>query len=135
MKRYINADESIILSEWDAPARPYSQKELHYMIDSLRKKLRLSNTMVFQEDCGHSYYVKFNGVKYKQVLETNSPNVKGNCSVCWKFNNTPRELKNACKEMINAYMGTSSERMSFDNFKITQIFYIWLFYEVFNKGN
>ena len=126
--------ESILNSVWSDPERPYSQLELKEMFE----RLMLSASHWVQHDrCGHRYFVKTNGVKYKQLNEFPEIRDHGNCSVCWKVRKTPREIRDVAVEFMD-YIEDEFPNMSLDNgrltlykYKVFEIFYTWLYKEDF----
>jgi hypothetical protein len=125
---------SILEQEYNEPDRPYSQTELQYNRDKVLHALRVGSTRAHHLKCDHFYCVKDNGRKEKEIKEANSGDV-GNCSVCWKFNKTPRHLKARARVLINSFHMTCfepSKYMSYEDVDIEIIFYKWL-YEEFNQ--
>lgn len=126
---------SILESQLVKPTRPYSKNELLYIRERLKKHLFLSNNEVYHTKCGHFYMVKKNSNKEKEMLSTNTKSDVGNCSVCWKLYNTPRELKEKAKDVVEAYR----DAFQYDNFKednflydyylfdLENVFYRWLY--------
>ena len=129
-------DNTILKTQWVAPTRPYSQKELNSGRDYFLKKLGLSSDFVKHEKCGHFYHVKVGGNKHKELLDSDTQDI-GNCSVCWKLHQTPRNLKNAAREFVDLYKekfnGMDFDRLSYYSTSIERIFYIWLYRERYNR--
>jgi hypothetical protein len=93
---------SILEQEYVEPDRPYSQRELQYNRNIVFNTLRIGKTRAHHKRCDHFYYVKDHGRKEKEIKEVNSEDV-GNCSVCWKFNKTPKHMKTTAKNLTNEY--------------------------------
>jgi hypothetical protein len=133
----VKPDESILTSTWADPTRPYSQKELSIMKQRFFQQLTLDKEYVQHEECGHQYYVKSGGVKFKQLKLPDSVGRDiGNCSVCWKLRRTPRSIYNNADNFIRLYMDEfpvldTDYRYSFYNNEIQTIFYTWLYKEEF----
>lgn len=141
IRKYVlyNIEDSILRSEWNEPDRPYSTSELQYLKKHLFDSIRLSRDYV-QHPCGHSYYVKENGQKHKQLIEELEINPEnpdrnvGNCSVCWKRNKTPRPNKELCCDFIDLYQDIfDKEPVCLYEFEISKIFYIWLYNELYER--
>lgn len=124
---------SILEQEYVEPDRPYSQKELQYNRDRVFKTLRIGSVRAYHKRCNHFYYVKEHGRKEKEIKEAQSEDV-GNCSVCWKFNKTPRHLKTRARNLIAEY-GTrffeTPTYLTYDDVDLETVYYKWL-YEEFN---
>jgi len=133
----IHADDSILNSEWVAPSRPYSNKELQHRHERFFKSLRLSSLYVCHSGCGHKYFVKENGVKYKGLQdEENEGSLDiGKCSVCWKLRQTPRSIKGYALDFLDLYdeyfPSLDNIEFSYYTFEIERIFYTWLYQENF----
>lgn len=124
---------SILEQEYIEPDRPYSQRELQYNRNRVFRSLRIGKTRAHHKRCDHFYYVKENGRKEKEIKETKNEDV-GNCSVCWKFNKTPRRVKARARNLINSYCSQfydPPKYMSYETSDLETIFYKWL-YEEFN---
>ena len=122
---------SILEQEYVEPCRPYSQRELQCKRECLFRTLRVGKVRARHKRCEHFYLVKDNGRKQKEIEEKKSEDV-GNCSVCWKFNKTPRHLKTRARSLINAYCNTFYETldfMSYENTDLESVFYRWLYEE------
>lgn len=65
--------------------RPYSQTELNFYVNRIKRKLNIGVTEIKHPDCGHSYYAKINGIKERTALLSDFQ-VLGKCSVCWRLN-------------------------------------------------
>lgn len=133
-KSITHLDNSILNSEWIAPTRPYSNIELTDTHNRLFRSLRLSSLYVVHESCGHQYYVKENGLKYKNLKESDILDT-GKCSVCWKLRQTPQSLKRLAIEFIDLYTehfpDLNSPNYSYYTIEIEKIFYTWLYQEFF----
>ena len=125
-QKQIDPSHSILKTEWYEPSRPYSKLEIADLYAEISNRLGLSDLNVYHEECGHSYLVKKNGNKYKQLVETNE---KGNCSICWKFRKTPRFLHEAAQEFISL---VDPSKQTYLGCTVYRIFYTWLYQEVFN---
>jgi len=124
---------SILNSEYVEPTRPYSQKELEQNRIQTYRSMRLGKTRAHHRRCDHFYLVKDNGRKEKEMKENNS-NDMGNCSVCWKVNKTPRNLKNAASSLVSGYSNAFYDEPEFldhGSVDLETSFYKWL-YEEFN---
>ena len=124
---------SVLEFEYKEPDRPFSQKELLYIRNKNFRSLRVGTTRAHHKRCDHYYNVKENGRKAKDMKEQETADI-GNCSVCWKFNRTPRHLKARARDLISVYTAkffTDPEIFTYDNIDIETSFYRWL-YEEFN---
>jgi len=124
---------SILEQDYVGPDRPYSQRELQYNRNRVFRTLRVGSTRAHHKRCDHFYFVKEHGRKEKEIKEANSGDV-GNCSVCWKFNKTPRNLKARARNLTNAYSARFFELpkyLTYDDVDMETVFYKWL-YEEFN---
>ena len=121
---------SILESEYIEPTRPYSQNELGDMRLTLYRQLKLGKEKAYHSKCKHFYTVKENSKKEKEIKD-NSKNI-GNCSVCWKINKTPNELKHKAYELVNAYssdFGKEPDYLTYNLSDLETIFYRWLYLE------
>lgn len=113
-------------------SRPYSQKELEALHKNLLRRLRIGSVYVTHPDCNHGYYCKAGGKKEKEALESKGENV-GNCSVCWKFNRTPKKLKNTARNLTEYYMNRRIDDFnppkSYFCYELESDFYTWLYNE------
>lgn len=113
-------------------SRPYSHKELEVMHKSLLQRLRIGTVYITHPECNHGYYCKSGGKKEKEAQESNGKNV-GNCSVCWKFNRTPKRLKNTAKNLVECYMNRLLDDFkppkSYFCYELEADFYTWLYNE------
>ncbi len=124
---------SILEQEYIEPERPYSQRELQYNREKMFRTLRIGTVRAHHKKCDHFYCVKEHGRKEKEIKDANSGDV-GNCSVCWKFNKTPRNLKTRARSLLNSYGSRYFETpsyLTYDDVDMENIFYKWL-YEEFN---
>jgi hypothetical protein len=93
--------------------------------------LRVGQSQASHAECGHIYYVKFNGKKEREMKEAGSADV-GNCSVCWKISRTPPQLKSRARELVEAYTSSFSNpptRMTYELLDVLKSFYTWLYAE------
>lgn len=123
---------SVLETEYIDPIRPFAQTELLYLKNKTFKYLRIGNVRAHHKQCDHFYNVKENGRKAREMKENN--NDIGNCSVCWKFNRTPKHLKINAHNLISDYNNhffKDPEIRTHYNTNIENSFYIWL-YEEFN---
>lgn len=132
-------EDSILNSGFQEPERPYSQNELKQLFSDIHKRFRLSSIYV-GHDCKHKYLVKQNGKRYQEILDeyqdTKNGDIVdvGNCSVCWKRHDTPRQLRDLVDEVIELYDETFEyPRLSYFNYVITKVFYTWLYNEHYNN--
>lgn len=120
---------SILEKDYIPQLRPYSQDELKNMQTTLYKTLRIGDVFANHESCGHFYRVKNNGRKEKEIKESSSVNC-GNCSVCWKFKNTPKNIQNIASDMIKSYcndFGKDNFYLTYDLIDLESVFYQWLY--------
>ena len=126
---------SVLETNYIEPKRPYSQDELQDMRKNLFNNMRLGKTLAHHTHCGHFYFVKQNGRKEKDIIDTGDSNC-GNCSVCWKITKTPHHLRNNARQLVNLYTNEFSPNLppksiSYVNIDLEVSFYKWL-YEDFN---
>lgn len=126
---------SVLETDYIESKRPYSQDELQHMRKNLYHSMRMGNTLAQHTHCGHFYFVKQNGRKEKEIIDTGDSNC-GNCSVCWKLAKTPNYLRDRAEKLINAYTEDfspilPSKYMSYSKVDLETSFYRWL-YEDFN---
>lgn len=122
---------SILDQEYIEPDRPYSQKELQHNRNKLFRVLRVGSIRAHHKKCDHFYLVKNNGRKEKEIKEAESGDI-GNCSVCWKFNKTPRHLKTKARGLIDSYGKRCFNKptyLSYDDVDVETVFYKWLYEE------
>ncbi len=99
-----NLDASILNTAYVEAARPYSQLELAKTRKFACMQLGLAtNVYAYHPECGHVYYVRMHGKKYKDILESKNT-ASGNCSVCWKQRQTPRKLVRNLEWLLDEYM-------------------------------
>ena len=125
---------SILEQEYIKQDRPFSQKELQYNRNKVFRKLRIGTTRAYHKRCSHFYYVKDNGRKEKEIKEANSSD-SGNCSVCWKFNTTPKYLKTRARNLIDEYCRTfyeSPTHLTHADVDLETSFVKWLYEESIN---
>jgi hypothetical protein len=90
--------------------------------------------------CGHTYFVKMYGQKYKDMLELDSCTDVGNCSVCWKLRRTPRGLAERAKYFVDTYksvsefMNANQGYFTYDDLQIEKIFNTWLNLETYENN-
>lgn len=153
-KHKIDAQDSILNTQWDEPERPFSQKELEDLGQKLYTYIQLSKFFVKHTECGHVYRIKKNGVRFKELMngeggmsdtesEENDTETDeltkiftdvGNCSVCWKQHNSPRELSSTIDEFVRIYgeeIDKPTHRKSYYLYQVEKIFYTWLYKEFF----
>lgn len=113
-------------------SRPYSRKELEVLRKNLLRRLRIGTVYVTHQECNHGYYCKAGGKKEKEARESNGENA-GNCSVCWKFNRTPKRLKASAKSLTDCYMNKHlsdfNPPKSYFHYELEADFYTWLYNE------
>jgi hypothetical protein len=129
-QQYQQPRVSILEVSYTPPTRPYSQKELEFMLDEFRQRVRLSNKHVSHTKCGHCYLLRQNSRKEKEV-ETSATNVDvGNCSVCWKLHKTPRRLSDIAHDMVSWYeIDKIRKKLTYDLYDLHSVFYTWLYME------
>jgi hypothetical protein len=122
---------SVLEKDYKDPERPYSQKELKFTRKNNYRVLRLGQVQAHHSKCGHFYLTKYNGRKEKEIKESGSSDT-GNCSVCWKFNKTPRHLRNPAKNLIGFYQTNFEQEppyLTYDVLEGETDFYKWLYEE------
>ena len=122
---------SILDQEYMEPDRPYSQRELQYNRDKIFRSLRVGLTRANHKQCGHFYYVKENGRKEKEIKESKDDYI-GNCSVCWKFNKTPRHLKKVAGILVEDYckkFHNTPDYFTYEDVALETTFFKWLYEE------
>lgn len=137
-EKFINPNDSVLHMDWNGASRPYSQRELINLEEQLFTRLQVSDELIVRHaECGHTYRVKKNGVRYKQLLEEPIPEEGypdvGNCSVCWKKHKTPRNLKSLVDDFITVHDEDleDSERKTLYSYEVKRIFYSWLYNEMY----
>jgi hypothetical protein len=126
---YINMTSSILESKYVEPTRPYSQNELRFNRDKLKRNYRLSKNRAHHKRCNHFYLVRVNGRKEREMIDTESDDV-GNCSVCWKISKTQNFLKERAQELVHHYsenFETDPELMTYRLGDIETMYYNWLY--------
>lgn len=117
-------------SKYICSERPYSDLELENLKQILYKKIFLSDKVARHEKCGHFYKVKKNSKKEKSIIESGD---NGNCSICWKFYNTPKEFKHTADSLIQSYLDsccyieTGEEKYTHYTYELEKTFYEWLY--------
>jgi len=121
---------SVLDSVYTPPDRPYSRKELQRLREDLRRKIRLGPHTAEHVRCKHFYVVKQNSRKEKEILESGSTDA-GNCSVCWKLKNTPREMKDKAYNLVEAAdaLRNEDEKLTYDLLDLETAFFTWLYLE------
>jgi hypothetical protein len=125
---------SVLEVDYAEPQRPYSQLELSNMRQRLFRQLRLGKVKARHEKCGHHYLTKENGRKEKDITDQNSSDC-GNCSVCWKINKTPKNLKNKAQNLVYEYSKIFYEDptyLTYEDVDLENAFYKWLLLEFMN---
>lgn len=117
------------------PDRPFSRKELQEKRKQIFRNMHIGNTLIQQSDCRHVYFAKSNGKKEKEAKEMPAGTaISGNCSVCWKINRTPKNLKNRAIDLVEAYTNSgsiwdSNSSYNYYDFELETDFYTWLYQE------
>lgn len=123
---------SILESEYVPPNRPYSQAELLDNREKLYNNLRLGTTKAWHSNCKHFYYVKQNGKKEKDILNSDN-NDSGNCSVCWKLNKCSGDEKRRAINIVEQYSNAfydDPKYISYNLSDLENIFYRWLYEDI-----
>ena len=132
--------QSILENDYEAPTRPFSQKELQEGLKRLKYRLRLSDQKVRYTNTGYIYHVKKGGRKEAEIIEkleqdAENGNVDvGNCSIRWKLSRTPRDLRDVALDVIDSYTHFKKNppyKLSHYNLEIFKMFYTWLYYDNF----
>jgi hypothetical protein len=126
-------NKSILEQDYIEPTRPYSQKELRYNRNKLLRALKVGKIRASHSKCNHFYNVKEYGRK-EQEIKDNGTNDVGNCSVCWKYNKTPRYLRDRVDNLIHSYTSNfykPQDILSYEKLDIELSYYKWL-YDEFN---
>jgi len=126
----LSRSDNVLLLKYEQPTRPYSKLELKDMQNNLHKRFKLSDKFVFHTKCNHFYLVKENSQKEKDIISDNNNIDIGNCSICWKINNTSKHLKNSAKDMIYHYSTQFKNEpvsLTYDLFDLENIYYQWLY--------
>jgi hypothetical protein len=119
------------MSSYAEPLRPYSRIELKETRDRAYRGMRLSKTRAHHKRCNHFYYVRENGRKEKEMIESKTSDC-GNCSVCWKLGKTPRVQQDEATSLVNTYCNefhTEPEQLTFTMVELEVSFYTWLYME------
>jgi hypothetical protein len=119
---------SVLENEYVAQQRPYSQNELKFLREKMRRSLRLSEYRADHHKCGHFYHVKFNGRKESEIIEKNDSDV-GNCSVCWKLSKMC-DLKDEAEDLVDEYtysFRTNPKILTYNLENLERTFYTWLY--------
>ena len=132
--------KSILETDYIEPTRPYSLKELDHLRNIMFNSLRLSKHKIYHTKCQHSYYIKKNSRKEKEIMgnkedKINLTNV-GNCSVCWKLYKTQEYLKQKAYDMIYYYKKNFTEepeKINYTLLDLETVFYKWLYIENTNN--
>ena len=120
---------SVLNKPYYPPTRPYSQKELGQLKNKTMEKLKVGNIQSTHKDCKHFYNVKLGGRKEKDMLENNKK-VSGSCSVCWKLQNTPKDLLNSALDLVDEYNFKFEDPptyYTYENMSLETTFYKWLY--------
>ena len=76
--------------------------------------------------------MKDNGRKQKESEENGTENI-GKCSVCWKLNKTPRDLKDNAHYLVEDFEKFSHIKtyLTYQKVEIENMYYKWLYIERF----
>ena len=124
------SSKSVLETEYVPQKRPYSQNELKFLRENLYKSLNIGNIKTTHSKCCHFYFVKKNSRKEKEIKEINNTENIGNCSVCWKINKTPRNLRDRAHDLVDSYCRTFYDEnyiYNYDLLDLETIFYKWLY--------
>ena len=82
--------------------------------------------MIKHANCGHSYLARKNGRKENQFLENG---IVKNCSVCWRYNNTPTELVKDAYTLVAKYLNQIEidDPYDLDSVLLEKSYYGWLY--------
>jgi hypothetical protein len=122
---------NILESEYTEATRPFSQNELRANHDKLFRSFRIGTVEAHHRRCNHSYFVKNNGRKEKEIKENNNCDV-GNCSVCWKIHKTPRQYRDKASCIVDNYMHEKENcknKLHHFHAELEKVFYTWLYSE------
>jgi len=129
-KKFIS---SVLCEPFVQQSRPMSQHELADMRQTLIKRLKLSDVMTEHSKCGHSYRVKKEGKKEKEILDSKNPD-NGNCSVCWRIHNTDFSQKNIAKKMSDEYtyrfIQNKPTFLDYEDVDLEILYYRWLYEQI-----
>ena len=115
------------MNESEQIYRPISQEEIKNIRENNLRRTRISNLMVFHENCNHFYLAKQNGKKLKQIENNEGP---GYCSVCWKIKNTSVERRDEIQNFVDNYQvnfENKPEKWTMDLVKLEKNYYNWLY--------
>jgi len=133
-------DESILITTLSPPSIPIGPRELAVEEQSFFRQMRIAFDYVEHTKCGHAYYVKFQGVRHRQLRDDPDYHDIGHCSVCYQFRRTPRNLQGLAQDLIEEYQREfpvldflQRPRYTWYNQKIQSSFYIWLYLEKFSE--
>src|SRR5277367_4575522 len=98
-----NKMPSVLENRYTEVTRPFSQDELSTMHNRVFRWLRIGTVRAHHRKCNHFYFVKENGKKAKEIEECGTSDI-GNCSVCWKIHNTPQDLRDRARDLVDRYM-------------------------------
>ena len=129
---------TVLRSCYNPPTRPYSQKELAELHVKNLTGFGIGPTYVSHSRCKHSYYVKSGGRKERIIKESNKNVDVGNCSVCWKMQRTPPDLRSYANEIVDAYSDDRdyeahhpNARLEHRSIELEKLFYAWLYQETY----
>lgn len=124
--------ETVLDSEYQPAERPYSKAELTDTQRGFYQKARLGEVRAQHEKCGHFYLTRKGGRKEEEILKNNNPD-SGNCSVCWKIQRTPNQLRSRAISLTNKFWNTFYEEddnpLTYENLDLETSFYTWLYLE------
>ena len=128
-------EKSVLETEYAPPDRPLSEKELNNMRKKMLKELFIGSVLI-DHSCGHFYHAKSGGKKEREYIDSKGQ-YRGNCSVCWKLQRTPKRLRQCAETLVEAYIYNNSGDRSQDSLTYSRLdtetcFYTWLYTE-FNK--
>lgn len=105
--------------------RPHSQNELNFIKTKTFNLLRLGTTQAYHEDCDHSYLVKKNGRKEKEITENGN---SGNCSICWRLSKTPSGFQERAFDLIRSFYNIrQGDYLYYEDITTEIEFYNWLY--------
>jgi len=127
---------SVLERKFDPIERPYSLKELTLLRGRFYRSMRIGSVLIDHPECGHVYFAKANGKKEREALSSNMENL-GSCSVCWKLNRTPKNLKQRAKDLVDIFtlMFRRPERDRYEDLELEQLYYTWLYREFNDTGD
>lgn len=109
--------------------RPYSQTELNFYINRIKRKLNIGVTEIKHPDCGHSYYAKINGIKERTALLSDFQ-VLGKCSVCWRLNKEGTVVQGTVVQgtVVDEYNKiVEKDFLEYSDIGIIEKYYRWLY--------